>query len=247
MSYKKFIGGGFHKFYITNTIPEVSNRLENVAPFEVIHIEDEIIESLDRSFQLENTFDTINHLNVYVASTNQVKMTTAYVALKEFLKMSDSTNASNVKVHVYGVGVPSEVPEQPVGTQTHDGCANRLSNLEEYVRYYKLPYDVLVSIENGVNLETVDGNDSTYDFSVVKIRSKKGEVMAQSEYRTYFPKEYFDSSVEQNQTVTVGNLIEKKLNIKSGTWHERFGSKTRETDLKETIYLALQDESLEIV
>jgi hypothetical protein len=71
--------------------------------------------------------------------------------------------------------------------------------------------------------------------------------MAQSEYRTYFPKEYFDSSVEQNQTVTVGNLIEKKLNIKSGTWHKRFGSKTRETDLKETIYLALQDESLEIV
>lgn len=244
MAYKRFINGGFYKFYITNTIPEVSNRLENVVPFEVIHIEDEIIESLDYSFELTNTCDDIKHLNVYVASTNQTKMTSAYVALKKFLTLSsDSLNVSNAKVHIYGVGVPSEVPEQPVGTQTHDGCANRLANLQEYVEHYGLPYDLLVSVENGVNLEDA----KSYDFAVVKVKSKSGEVMAQSEHRTYFPKEYYDMSIEQVQAVTVGNLIEKKLNIKSGTWHERFGSKTRELDLKETIYLALQDESLEIV
>lgn len=241
MAYKRFVSGGFYKFYITNSIPEVSNRLENVTPFEVIHIEDEIIRSLDYSFQLVNTCNEIKHLNVYVASTNQAKLTSAYVALKDRLK--DSTN---IKVHIYGVGVPSEVPEQPVGTQTHDGCANRLSNLHEYVEHYNLPYDLLVSVENGVDREPLDGG-LTYDFAVVKVKSKNGEVMVQSDHKTYFPNEFYDVSVEQCQTVTVGNLIEKKLNIKSGTWHERYGSKTRELDLKETIYSALQDKSLEIV
>lgn len=239
MAYKRFIGGGFHEFFITNTIPEVSNRLENVSPFKVIHIEDEIIKSLDYSFRLTNTCDEIKHLNVYVASTNQTKMTSAYVAIKDLLRES-----INVKVHIYGVGVPSEVPEQPVSTQTHDGCANRLANLQEYVEHYKLPYDLLVAVENGVNIEN---DDNSYDFAVVKVKSKSGEVMTQSAHRTYFPKEFYDTSIEQIQTVTVGNLIEKKLNIKSGTWHERFGSKTRELDLRETIYSTLLDESLEIV
>lgn len=243
LAYKRFIGSGFHEFFITNTIPEVSNRLENVAPFKVIHIEDEIIKSLDYSFQFENTNDKINHLNVYIASTNQTKMTSAYVAIKDYLNLKTE---KNTKVHIYGIGVPSEVPEQPIGNQTHTGCANRLANLNQYVDHYNLPYDLLVSVENGVNLDNTNDSQS-YDFAVVKLKSKNGEVLVESEHHTYFPKEYYNQSIEQVQCVTVGNLIEKKLNIKSGSWHERFGSKTRETDLKETIYSALQDCSLELI
>lgn len=237
MAYKKFFGKEFHKFYITNTIPEISNRLENIDPFEVIHIEDEIIKSLDHSFELANTHEEIKHLNVYVGSTNQTKLTSAYIAVREFMK-----NVPNTKINIYGVGIPSEVPEQPIGTETNLGCSNRLLNLEEYVNHYKLLYDLLISVENGIDLE----NENSYDFAVVKIKSMRGEVLCQSEHKTYFPREFYDESVKNMQTVTVGNLIEKKMNIKSGTWHEKFGTKTRETDLKETIYNALCDESLAI-
>lgn len=235
MAYKKFLNGEFYKFYITNTIPEVSSKLENVSPFEVIHIENEIIRSLDFSYQFSNTFDEIKHLNVYVASTNQTKMTATYVALKELLNKQD-----NVKIHLYGIAVPSEVPEQPVGEQTYQGCANRLANLEEYVTHYVLPYDLLVAVENGVGIE----NDRTFDFAVVKIKSLKGEVLVESEHKTFFPKEYYNKSIEHSQTVTVGNLIERHMNIKPGTWHEKFGKKTREQDLSETIAIALHDNSL---
>lgn len=237
-SYKRFFNGGFEKFYITNTIPSVSNKLENIPKFEVIHIENEIIRSLNYSLNVEDSTNKIKHMNVYVASTNQTKMASAYIAVKEHLK-----NISDVKVHVYGIGVPSEVPTQPIGTQTHTGCSNRLTNLTEYVDHYNLQYDLLISMENGV---TLDDYGLSYDFAVIKIKSKSGEVMVQSDHVTYFPNEYYDMSRDQAQTVTVGNLIEKKLNIKSGTWHERFGTKTRETNLKETIYLALQDSSLRI-
>jgi adenine phosphoribosyltransferase len=240
MAYKKFVGGSFDKFYITNSVPEISSRLENIAPFEVIRLEDEIIRSLDYSFQFIDRRDEIVHLNVYVASTNQTKMTSVYIAIKDFVK-----EHLNVKVHIFGIGVPSEIPEQPVGTQTNIGCANRLSNLQEYVEYYKLPYDLLVSIENGIDID--ESNGQSFDFSVVKLKSNHGEVFTQSDHKTYFPIEFYKLSLEQCQTVTVGNLIEKKLNIKSGTWHERYGSKTRECDLKETMFNALQDESLQLI
>jgi len=238
MAYKKFVGKEFHKFYITNTIPEISNKLENIAPFEVIHIEDEIIKSLNNSFQFCDVDNKIKHLNIYVGSTNQTKMRSTYLACKEFLK-----DVKNVKIHVYGVGVPSEVPEQPVGIQTDVGCSNRLTNLQKYVEHYNLPYDLLISVENGINLE----NDKSYDFAVVKLKSNFNEILCKSDNHTYFPKEFYDMSISNNQTVTVGNLIEKKLNIKIGTWHEQYGSKTREVDLKETITIALKDGNLQLL
>ena len=233
-SYKKFIGGEFYKFYITNTIPDISNKLENLAPFEVIHIEDEIISSLDYSFEL-TTSNAINHMTVYVASTNQTKLSATYIALKNFFK---NTENYNTKIRIYGVGVPSEVPEQPIGNQTFSGCAMRLQNLEEYLTHYMLPYDLLVSVENGVNL---DEKDNPFDFSVVKIKKNTSEVMVQSEHRTYFPKHFYEESLKQNQTVTVGNLIENKMEIKSGNWHSAFGTKTREEDLINTLYTALYE------
>lgn len=239
-AYKKFMDNKFYKFYITNTIPEISNKLENISPFEVIHIEEEILKSLNFSFQLTDRSEEIKHLNVYISSINQTKMTSAYIAVKNFLK-----EQKNMKLNIYGVNVPSEVPGQLSGSQTHNGCENRLTNLQEYVEHHNLQYDLLISVENGIDVETSDDNLS-YDFSVVKVKSKNSEVMVQSSHRTYFPKEFYDTSIKLFQTVTVGNLIEKQLNIKSGTWHEKFGSKTRELDLKETIYTALNNESLKL-
>jgi adenine phosphoribosyltransferase len=239
--YKKFINSEFYKFYITNTIPENANVLENVNPFEVLHIEELLINRFNESFELVEKENDVTHLTCYVASTNKTKLEATYVAIKEYLKTMGTYDST--KVHITGVAVPSEVAEQPIGSETYTGCANRLANLTEYVKYHKYNYNMLVSIENGVSC--LEDDTDPYDFAVVKIQTVAGEeVMITSDHKTVFPKTYLERSVAQNQSVTVGNLIEKDLNIRDGLWHTRFGTKSRQDDLKDTIITALNDDSL---
>ena len=52
-SYRKFLGNTlFHKFYITNSIPEIANLLEEKEPFEVIHLENMLVDNLLTSLEI---------------------------------------------------------------------------------------------------------------------------------------------------------------------------------------------------
>ena len=233
-NYRNFFNGGFHKFYVTNSIPEITNIIEGYTPFEVLHIEDILIDRFTVSFKLSNnyTLHKTNIINVYVASTNNTKLSATYIALNEYLKTKN--NFKLTKINVFGVAVPSEVPEQPIEDETVEGCENRLNNLLKYVKYYNYKYDILIAIENGVN-RNKENNEEPYDFCAIKIMCGENKIMTISQHQTFFPKKFIDSSISQNQNVTVGNLIEQEYGLASGQWHEKFGTLTRQEDITNTL------------
>jgi len=228
-AYTKFINENFHKFYITNSIPENANILKSIAPFEVIELETMFIEKLLKSFEIPSDLEFKSQtFTIYVASTNEAKLRAVDTVLsKKLLNISGKI----FKLTVYGISVPSGVPEQPINDQTSVGCNNRMTNLENYIKHYGYDYDMLISIENGVQYS--DKTDP-YDFCAVAINSKNdifgnykcGNI---SRDKTYFPSKYLIESMNYSQTVTVGSIIEKENGLLSGSWHEKFNtdSKTR--------------------
>ena len=232
-NYRNFINGGFHKFYVTNTIPEITSIIEKHSPFEVLHIEDILIERFKTSFKLkENLSNKMITVNIYVASTNNTKLNSTYIAINTYLKKKFISK--RIDVNVFGVAVPSDVHEQPIENETLTGCENRLNNLIKYVKHYNYKYDVLVSIENGINKNEETGNDP-YDFCVTQIMCNDEKFTTISSHKTYVPRKFVDASMAQNQNVTVGNLIEQEFGLNSGCWHEKFGELTREEDIVNTL------------
>ncbi len=153
--YKKFFNGKFEKFYITNSIPEVAVAVKDRKPFEIINLEEDIAQGLLKSCEISNIELTKpQEFNVYVSSTNDTKMSAVYTAVSKLLEEKFS---GNYKLNVYGVGVPSGVPEQPLHLETNAGCSNRLTNLKKWVQYYSFKYDFLVSIENGISWNKKNG------------------------------------------------------------------------------------------
>lgn len=243
-SYNKFlfdeeILNDINKFYVTNTIPEITSKLEGHEPFEIIKIDNLIRENLLELFDLPKE-EQINprQYNIYVSSENNVKLGASYDAITNILKESKK---ENFKVNVFGVNVPSEVSEQPVNEETYIGCKNRFDNLKKYVDKRNLEYDVLVSIENGMYYEgQLYDNDVARDYCQVIIMTKtndsisKGEKL--SEKYTIFPVEFLIESIKQDKKITVGKLIEHCYGYKEGTWHEHFGDKiSRKEIIRETV------------
>lgn len=98
---------GFHRFYVTNSVPEVTRKLRNYPLFHII--------SLMPSFAKELVELPIKHL--YIGSTNKHKI----------LAVENAFNTANYesKFIAHGVDVQSGVPEQPVGDEIALGAQNR--------------------------------------------------------------------------------------------------------------------------
>ena len=205
--YIKFLtskGGKFHKFYTTNSIPEVSDILVGKSPFEVLNLKDEILFSLNKSAKI----DRQSIIDVYVASTNKMKLQ----AVHEFF-----TENSRGIYNIHGVDCSSDIANQPVGEQeTMLGCKNRLSKLSPY--YHK---GICVSIENGIIVD----DEQVYDTCAVAMTSFGTRVCCSfSDIKAYFPMEYYTRSVESHkQDITAGSLIENELGLLPGMWHNHFG------------------------
>ena len=232
-NYKKFFNGNFHKFYITNSIPEISNELEDKAPFEIIKIDELIKNSLMQSYEIKfvETESQINKFTIYVASTNEQKLKAAHDSI---LRILDSIYGDRVnKITVYGVDVSSDVSEQPINDETMTGCMNRLNNLKKYLEHHNYKYDFIVSIENGISCDENNINEESivYDFCCTNVLSNiKSDVRTYShisEDKTYFPAKYLIASLKSNKTITAASVIEKDYGIKSGTWHQLFCDFTR--------------------
>jgi len=232
-NYKKFFNRNFHKFYVTNSIPEISDELEGKDPFEVIKLDELIKNTLMTSYEIKSV-ETQAHINkfiIYVASTNEQKLKAAH---DSFLHVLDSICGEHInKITVYGVDVSSDVSEQPINEETMTGCVNRLNNLKKYLEHHNYKYDFIVSIENGIACDESNINEDSkiYDFCYTTILSNiKGEtriISQTSEDITYFPAKYLIASLKSNKTITAGSLIEKDYGIKTGTWHQLFCDFTR--------------------
>lgn len=163
-------------------------------------------------------------INVYVATKNPTKLSATYNAIRSFF---DSTGKEDHHLTVFGVNVPSDVPEQPINEETKIGCHNRLLHLQQYVEYHKCKFDILVSIENGIRCDpdTLNPDSVVTDFCCVEIFICGEYKSLPTEYETPFPAKYLIESIKTNQTLTVGKIIEKEFGYEPGTWHEHFGSK----------------------
>lgn len=240
-NYRKFFNGKFHKFYITNSIPEISNALEGKSPFEVIKLDELIKNTLLKSYKIKiPSSDLINTIEytAYVASTNDQKLQAVYNALTTMLRKFFDANQ---KINLYGVDVSSDVSEQPVNEETIIGCKNRMTNLQKYIDHHDYKYDFLISIENGASFDGDLTEDSkVYDYCCANICfktfSKTTEQSCESDDRTFFPAKFLIKSFEDGKNTTVGTIIEKEYGLKPGSWHSYFGQKiTRYTMMNNCI------------
>jgi adenine phosphoribosyltransferase len=245
-AYNKFMQADtFHKFYITNTIPEVANIIDGKGPFEVIKIDNLVRDSLLKSINKKPKQEIKNKAykyTVYVASENKTKLSATYDAIDRVLLCADEIN---YKLDVYGVNSPSGVSEQPINIETSIGCDNRMKQLQKYIDHNNINCDILVSIENGIfydDVISINSDTKPEDKCNVSVIFKKGtklyEGKSLSEDVTVFPVKFLIESLETKQTVTVGKLIEKAYGYKPDAWHENFDKKISRHDMIENAIVA---------
>ena len=153
-------------------------------------------------------------IDVYVASTNKTKLQAVYNGLVDKYPIS-----------IYGINCSSNVNEQPIGNETFEGANNRMSKLKPFYSQ-----GLCISIENGVYLE----DDKVYDRGTIIFRYNNIVTISTTDI-VYFPKEYYQKSLETNFKVTCGSIMEKELDLPNGTWFENFGEKSRLQLLEKTI------------
>lgn len=245
-SYSKFLfNSDVKKFYITNTIPEISSKLEGIEPFEIIKIDDLILNTLFDLFDLDPLieYNPIEY-NVYVSSHHNIEMSATYDAITHVLKHEGQ---NNFKLNVYGVNVPSNVPKQTINEEVLIGCNNKFDNLKKYVEHHNLKYDILVSIKNGVYY-TGELSDNTIvrDYTNVIILTKTEESIVKSvkvsNQFTTIPAHFLIKSIVLNRETTVGNLIENAYGYTENTWYEHFDKKINKKEIiKNTIIDAFSE------
>ena len=146
---------------------------------------------------------------IYIASKNKDKVN----AVKTIFP--DST--------INAISIASDVKEQPMDDETLKGCRNRMNNLEKYVIHNKLKYNLLISIENGIDTK------KNQDFCVIMIKDNQNfneynissfiDLPSYQDNKTYFVHE----SLKNNCNITCGSIIEKIFNYEPNSWHTYYG------------------------
>jgi hypothetical protein len=146
---------------------------------------------------------------IYIASKNKDKVN----AVKTIFP--DST--------INDISIASDVKEQPIDNETLKGCRNRINNLEKYVIHNKLKYNILISIENGIDTK------KNQDFCVIMIKDNQNfneynigsftDLPSYQDNKTYFVQE----SLKNNCNITCGSIIEKMFNYEQNSWHTHYG------------------------
>jgi adenine phosphoribosyltransferase len=208
--WNKIINSNFHKFYTTNSIPEVTDKLVNKP-----------------QFQIFNLFESNNNSSpniIYVATHNIQKLQAVY----------DSFSKNNKHIIIKGVNVSSNIHEQPIGiNETREGCKNRLYNLIQYLKLNNIKYDHCISIENGIR--KLENNEDYEDFCYIIMNNKynqtKNEILeiVSTCSNPIVPLKYVDMCIEKNQNITIGQIIQNKTGIPKDNWHQYFNDdkKTR--------------------
>jgi adenine phosphoribosyltransferase len=248
-SWKKFTNNdndknndkNIHEFIVTNTNPNVSDKLIGINPFVVLDVQSYLCSELKINCPNIILTETKKKINIYVATTNVVKLASVYEA--SLMNTSIFPNGNVYEINSVS-GISSGVSEQPLGIdETSNGAMNRLSNCIEVIASIIGPVSIeadsiFISIENGL----INIADKFGDFPVIKykifgecikmINSSSSTIIIPAEYR-----EYIEQSLSSvNRSVTFGSIIEKKLAQKD--WHKFISGKTR----KDLIINAMQVE-----
>jgi adenine phosphoribosyltransferase len=206
----RFINSDISHVTVTNSNPEVADKLRKIDMFKVIDIAPFIIEKV-----YKGPVGFLPLYKIYVASENECKLSAVYRAF--------FTIFSHIKV--YGINVPSSVSEHPVNGETRIGCRNRLKHLEDIVEDKNA---FLISIENGMFNE----NNIVVDQCCVMIKYKV-EVW---ENPIMYPTQITDLDLiqESNNGTSLCTLIKNRYRCKD--WHKKFPPyQTREEQIITTI------------
>lgn len=235
-TWKKFTESNLiKKFYTTNSVPEISDKLKEKEPFVVL-----------------NLFGDKKNDNkvIYVSSHNQQKLRAVYEA---FVKKLQTNNIS-----VFGLNANSNVPEQPIGIeQTKLGCLNRLTNMKSYLDLHSIKYDYLVSLENGIE----NWNDAhsekmvAEDFCCVQIffrNENKSSITSSiclenedNNTSVIIPEEFYKICLQFEQKKTIGQVISEKTGIPSDSFHQKYNASglTRIEIMSMTVDYLLENKS----
>jgi adenine phosphoribosyltransferase len=231
----------FDTIYVSEINHASTKHLKNIKPFEFLNFEHQVVKNILHS---QNVYDYdyrhLKNINIYVASSNEIKLKAVYDAFHEKINTQIYTN-----LNVYGINIKSNINEQPFKVETYDRCKNRLNELESYVVSHNYDYDFLISLENGTDIE--HGKiEKTYDFSIVGYKHKNSEEISinPSTHKTYFSQKYismYSKEHSNNKNITIGNIIEKDLSLKKGTWHKKLGTLSRYQDLYNNVEKHITD------
>ena len=201
-SWNKIICSGFYKFYTTNSVPEVTTKLEKLV---------------DSPFIILKLFGETEYKQkiIYIASHNNQKLQAAWNNYVKIYK--------NTKIIVRGVNVESNIPNQPIGLEeTKQGSFNRLNNMKKYLKINNIKYDYLYSYENGIELNSNNYRDfccfSYQEYGINDVILLFGI----STENVLIPKKYFDKCIESKQQKTIGEIIQEEIGIPKDSFHEFF-------------------------
>ena len=225
--WNKIIKANFHKFYTTNTIPQVTSKLKEFSCFQIFPI-------------FKNNLNN-NKKIIFVASHNEQKLKATYDSLSIYHK-----------VIVKGINVSSDIKEQPMcKTETSTGANNRLKNLYNYFNKNDIKFDVIVAIENGLvqmpDNEYVDichVVSKSFIFSNNRDNFNSGLHKELSSYdlginiNPIIDFKYVDICIRNEQNITIGQVIQDRTGIPKDNWHQYFNGEcklTRIEIIKKTI------------
>jgi adenine phosphoribosyltransferase len=208
-AWKKFVNSNvINEFIITNSNPEVADKLNGVNPFVVLDVQSHLCSELS----INNPNITVTHpkkiVTIYVASTNNDKLNAVYEAsIQEW-----SIFPNDCIYNVCSVSdISSGIPEQPLTvTETAIGSMNRLMECIKVVGTYS-NVSIFLSIENGLFLSL---ENSTYlDIPIIQYKIFDEEIKKVDSTNSIvtIPKEYNKYIYESLDT------YERKLQLKIGT------------------------------
>lgn len=240
--WKKIIDNGFYKFYTTNSVPEITDKLEQIenTPFVVLKL---------------FGHNTMVNKIVYVSSHNNQKLqaTLNWIwSVNNNYNIKFDTNGLRFNYIVKGININSNVPSQPIGIkQTKLGSFNRLEGMKKYLEENNLKYDYLFSYENGIIWSNNDKCQDFCCFSYIDYKKPKTIQYGYSngfsdftmegtinnmcdniifrKYYVEFEKKFYDKCLEFGQTKTISEIIQDELGVPKDLFHEFFneGKKTR--------------------
>ena len=231
--WKKIIDVKFHKFYTTNTVPEITDKLELIenTPFVVLKLFGNVL---------------LKPQIVYVSSHNIQKLQAAWNWCVDNLSTMNYVRF-NYNYICKGINIESNVPSQPIGIeQTKLGSINRLDGMKKYLEENNLEYNYLLSFENGIIwtngyecqdfccfsfINYIQKTEISYGFSNnIKEDMIEGTIYNLNNCKNVeFEKKFYDKCLEFGQSKTISEIIQEEVGIPKDSFHEFFNAvkKTR--------------------
>lgn len=208
---------GFENFYVTNTNPIVTNKL-NMKPFTVLNISDHLAQDILNDLQIEKNND-FSPLDILVSCTVQNKLDAINIALN---KINAKRKNKFYPVNIKGYDINNNINEQLFSyDETWHRANNKLLQLEHLIEHKS--NTILISIENGFCVNNDDEKYIGYNFSVIMVKyfDKILHDTSQKIFIDIKDKDVIDYCL-QNKNIKIGTKLEEKYGYPSGLWHEYY-------------------------